>query len=370
MAHEVTLSSTRVDTRSLVRRAVVEMDEYTPVTSLEHLSEHLGVPIDRLTKLDGNENPYGCHPAVRAAIGAYEHLHIYPDPEQTDMRRALAKYVGVSPDYIIGGAGGDELIDLLARLVIDSGDSIIDCIPTFAMYAFSTQLCGGQVIGVPRLADFAIDVPGILRALTPRTKAIFVTSPNNPTANTTTEADVQRLLETGVLVIVDEAYFEFSGETVAPLVADHENLVVLRTFSKWAGLAGVRVGYALCHPTIGRHIWKMKPPYNVSVAAQIAVCTALEHLPELWVNVRRIIEERPRLYAALERIDFLRPIPSQANFIYCWVQGRSAREIRDDLRRRGILIRYFDRPHLRNAVRISVGKPEDTATLVEALGTL
>ncbi len=359
--------STHAGTGTLIRRAVHEMDAYTPVTSLEQLSDELGIAVEDIVKLDGNENPYGCHPLVREAIAQCRGLHIYPDPSQTQMRQALARYVGMSADYIIGGAGGDELIDLLARLVIDPGDNSIDCVPTFAMYAFSTQLCGGEVRQVPRRSDFTVDVQAVLQAITPRTKAIFVASPNNPSGNNTAEDDVRGLLASGMLVVIDEAYYEFSGRTVAALVPEYENLVVLRTFSKWAGLAGMRIGYALCHPQLGQHLWKMKPPYNVNAAAQAAVCAAIDHLPVLLDVVRRITDERPRLFDALTRIPYLEPRPTSANFIYCPVHGRDARDLRDRLRHRGILIRYFDRPLLRNAVRISVGSPSDTDRLVAAL---
>jgi len=361
------MAQQRVDTESLIRQAVQDMDPYTPVTSLEQLSAELDLPIDSLVKLDANENPYGTPACILKAIASFHHMHIYPDPAQTAMREALARYTGLDARYIIGGAGGDELIDLLVRLVIEPGDSMIDCVPTFAMYAFSTQLCGGRVVEVERLSDFAVDTDGILRAVDERTKAVFIASPNNPTANVVPSDRLLPLLESGLLVVVDEAYYEFSGQTVAELVTSWPNLVVLRTFSKWAGLAGLRVGYAICHPEINRHLWKMQPPYNVSAVAQAAVCAAIDHLSEVRRPVCAILDERPILYRGLQAIDYLEPIPSESNFIFCWVRSRDARELRDLLRRQGILIRHFDRPLLRNAVRVSVGTADNTGRLLTAL---
>lgn len=359
-----------IGTEGLIRRAVRDMDPYVPVTSLEHLSDDLDMPIEALVKLDANENPYGTPAVVREAIAAYPHLHIYPDPSQVLMLQALSRYAGVDAELLIGGAGGDELIDLLARLVVEPGDRVIDCVPTFAMYAFFTQLCGGHAVPVERTESYEVDLEAVRRAMDGRTKAIFLASPNNPTGNVVARDDVLALLDLGVLVVVDEAYFEFSGKTVADLVPAYPRLVVLRTFSKWAGLAGLRVGYAICHPDVGRHLWKMKPPYNVSAAAQVAVCAAIDHLDEALAPVRAIVAERGRLSRGLETIGYLAPRPTEANFIFCPVRGRDASELRDRLRARGILIRYYDRPLLRNSLRVSVGTPAATDRLLAALRDL
>lgn len=350
-----------------VRRAVLEMGEYIPVRPLEELSRELGIPVAQLVKLDANENPYGCSPAVREAMAAYERYHMYPDPEQAALRYALSRYCGFPPDWLLAGSGSDELIDLLIRLVVEPGDSVLDAVPTFGMYGFLTPIQGGAIIPVPRRADFSLDVPAMLAAIDGRTRLVFVASPNNPTANLAERADIVALLETGLLVVVDEAYFEFSGETLASLVTDYQNLVILRTFSKWAGLAGMRVGYAIGAPVLLRHVWKMKQPYNVNVAAQIAACAAVDDLPHIQRTISAILAERSRLMAMLQRVPTLCPLPSRANFIFCPVEGRDARALRDDLRRQGVLIRHFDTPLLRNAIRVSVGKPEHTDRLAEAL---
>jgi histidinol-phosphate aminotransferase len=350
-----------------VRRAILEMGEYVPVRPLEELSRELGIPVARLVKLDANENPYGCSPHVRAAIAACDQYHIYPDPAQVELRAALSRYCGYPADWLLAGAGSDELIDLLIRLVVEPGDRVLDAVPTFGMYAFLTPIQGGIVVPVPRRADFELDVPALLDAIDERTRLLFVASPNNPTANLAARADIIRLLETGLLVVVDEAYYEFSGETLADLVADYENLVVMRTFSKWAGLAGLRVGYIIAAPSLLHHLWKMKQPYNVSVAAQVAARAAVEDLPHIQRTISAILDQRSRLMELLRETPFLRPLPSRANFIFCPVEGRDAGAVRDGLRRQGVLIRYFATPLLQNAVRVSVGTPEQTERLREAL---
>ncbi|MFC1968577.1 histidinol-phosphate transaminase [Chloroflexota bacterium] len=350
-----------------IRRDIIHMEGYSPINPLEVLSDIAGIPAESLIKLDGNENPYSCSPRVRQVLADYPYYHIYPDPEQQELRRMLAGYTGVSANSIVAGAGSDELIDLVLRLFIEPGDKVINCVPTFGIYAFSTGVCGGQVVNVPRDESFAVDIDGVKAAIDERTKVIFVASPNNPSGNITAEEDILELLGTGVVVVIDEAYHEFSGVTAAPLIEEHNNLIILRTFSKWAGLAGLRVGYGFFPPQIAAYLMKIKPPYNVNSAAQIAVRESLEDIDYLRGTVEAIIAERERLFARLEGTGFLKPLPSRANFLLCSAPRGQARKIHRELQQIGIFIRYFDTPVLKDFLRISVGKPEHTDALVEAL---
>jgi histidinol-phosphate aminotransferase len=168
-------------------------------------------------------------------------------------------------------------------------------------------------------------------------------------------------------VLVDEAYYEFSGQTVAPLVSQYANLMVLRTFSKWAGLAGLRVGYGLFPPKIADYLLRIKIPYNVNVAALVAVQESMKDIDYLMGMVKAIIGERERLWEELKKLKWLKPFSSQANFILCLVLDGEATELRQKLQDKGILVRYFDQPLLRNYIRISVGKPEHTDALIKAL---
>jgi histidinol-phosphate aminotransferase len=346
------------------------MESYTPIEPVEVLSQQSGVAAERIIKLDGNENPYGCSPRVLRALAAYPYYHVYPDPEQRELRQALESYVGLSADYIVVGSGSDELIDLILRLFLEPGDRVLNCVPTFGMYPFSTTVCGGEVVNVPRSENFAVDVERVKAAVDERSKALFVASPNNPSGNITPQADILKLLELGIMVVVDEAYYEFSGITVAPLVPHYPNLIVLRTFSKWAGLAGLRVGYGILSPELARYLLKIKPPYNVNVAAQVAVRESLADLEYLQSTVRELIAERERLFSRLQELEFLQPFPSQANFILCAVKDGKAKQIHQELQRRGIFVRYFDTPLLQNYLRISVGKPQHTVALIEALNQI
>ncbi len=350
-----------------IRPDLAAFGGYSAHTSPETLEGKVEVPVKDIIKLDANENPYGCSPRVSRALAAYENFNIYPDDGQTRLRKMLQEYCGVDARHIVAGGGSNQLIDLLLRILLNPGDEVINCVPTFGIYKFSTELCGGKIIEVPREADFALDIGGIKKAVSEKTKIIVLVNPNNPTGNLTPEADIREILDTGVPVMVDEAYYEFSGQTVAPLVGKYENLIVLRTFSKWAGLAGLRVGYGLFPTVIANYILKTKIPYNVNVAALVAVEESLKDIDYLLDRVKLIVAERERLLRELENIAWLRTYPSQANFILCQVLKGEAGQLKQRLEEKGILVRYFDQPLLQNYIRISLGKPEHTDALIKAL---
>jgi histidinol-phosphate aminotransferase len=354
----------------LIRSHLTDMKPYAYVAPLEAATEESGVPVDRIIKLDGNENPYGCSPKVNKALLEYPYYHIYPDSEQRELRQALQNYVGAPAESIIAGSGSDELIDFVMRLFIDPGDRVINCVPTFGMYQFSTDAWGGKMVNIPRDANFGIDVAEVKKAASQGAKVIFIASPNNPSGNITPKDDILQLLELPMVVVLDEAYYEFSQKTLVPLVRDHDNLIVLRTFSKWAGLAGLRVGYGVFPDKIAAHLLRIKPPYNVNAAAQIAALESLKDLDHLQSTVKAIVTERQRLFDKLAGFHKLRPWLSEANFILCSVVNHDAKSIYQDLKRQGILIRYFSTPLLKNYIRISVGKPGQTDALVAALNDI
>lgn len=357
----------------LLRPDVAGLEEYTPIVPFEVLSEQLGRRPEEIVKLDANENPYGPVAAVREALAAFPFYQIYPDPEQRHLRAALSAYVAMPAEMILAGHGADELLDYLCRIFLRPGDAIINCPPTFGMYSFDAQLCGGRVVEVRRRPDFGLDVPGIERAAQAQgAKLLFLTSPNNPDGSLLDPADVRRVLRLPLIVVLDEAYIEFAGleRSVASWVADYDNLVVLRTFSKWAGIAGLRLGYGIFPAWILRHLWKFKQPYNVNVAATVAGLAALAHRAELAPIIAALIAERQRLQVELARFPFLRPYPSQANFVLCQVQGREARTLKLALAQAGVLVRHYAKPGLENCIRVSAGRPADTDALLAALTSL
>ncbi|CAI5485095.1 unnamed protein product [Closterium sp. Yama58-4] len=376
------------------------------------LSAQLGRAPEDIVKLDANENPYGPPPEVREALGSLSFPHVYPDPESRQLRSLLAQECGVPMEHLLVGCGADELIDLIMRCVLEPGEAIVDCPPTFTMYAFDAHVNNAHVITVPRRSDFSIDVAGVVAAVEAhRPKLLFLTSPNNPDGrcepnnpdgrcepnnpdgSMLSEEDLQQLLRLPVLVVLDEAYIEFSDRPSAmPLVQRHANLIVLRTFSKRAGLAGLRVGYGAFPLPLVEYLWRAKQPYNVSVAAEVAACAALSNQPYLQAchvsanqqylgsvlpirvgEVRdALVRERARLMGHLTALPFLKPFPSHANFILCALHNThwTAKQLKDELAGRGIMVRHYSQPDLCNYIRISVGKPEHTDALILALSQL
>lgn len=351
----------------LIRPELLSFGGYVPSKSPELVAAEAKIPVDGVIKLDANENPYGCSPRVRQALSNYPYFNIYPDATQTELRNLLQEYTGVSSEHIVAGGGSDQLIDLVVRLFVGPGDEVINCVPTFDIFRFSTLLCNGRLVEVLRDEEYRVDVKAVKKAITKKTKLILLANPNNPTGTPIPREDILELVDTGVPVVADEAYVEFSGETVTDLVPKYRNLLVLRTFSKWAGLAGFRVGYGILPLKIADYLRRIKLPYNVNAAAVIAVRESLKDIDYLRKNIKAIIRERERLQGELDKLGWLKPFPSKANFIFCHVLNGKASKIQKELEKRGILIRYFDLPLLQNSLRISVGKPEHTDALIKAL---
>lgn len=388
-------------TARFVRSDFDRLPTYTPVSPLDVLAEEIGVAVEDLVKLDANENLYGPMQSVVDAAnfsgGGGNAWHIYPDPSQQKLRKALAEYVSSSaigdfgPESVVAGCGSDELLDVIVRVASSPRDADKDEIliapPTFGMYGFLGKIAAMNVVAVPRGPPplFAVDVEAMDRAMTSpssgkRVKVVFLASPNNPTGKLTPESDLVSLLQcahrNGAIVVVDEAYIEFAGmeRTAVNLLGDFPNLVVLRTFSKWSGLAGLRVGYAIAHPNIVARIMAIKQPYNVTVASGAAAAEAIARRKDIMrEHVLPMVEERNRISARLAS-DFkgiLEPMPSDANYVLVRVHGKvTASQVRDRLRAKGILVRYFSTGVLADYIRISAGRPRDTETILAALGEM
>jgi histidinol-phosphate aminotransferase len=358
-----------------IRQHLESLPPYTPIEPFEVLSASLGRSPEKIVKLDANENPYGILPSVRDALANMDFPHIYPDPESRSLRKSLAEFTQVPEEYLLAGSGADELLDLLMRVFLEPGECILSCPPTFGMYPFDAELNAGCCIEVKRLADFSLDMEAIHSAVkTYHPKLFFITSPNNPDGSVLDTKTMDALLKLPTLIVLDEAYIEFAGENLGASlsrireVPRRENLVVLRTFSKWAGLAGLRIGYGAFPLWLMPTLWKSKQPYNVNVAASVAAKVSLEHANELTKTVDLLKNERARLLTELSQISYLKPYPTQSNFILCRVIGRDAAKLKADLaNEHGVFIRYFNKPGLLDHIRISVGRPQDTDTLISAL---
>ena len=209
---------TEQDIRSLIRPHLLQMPGYEPVEPIDVMAKRLGLSPDQISKLDGNENPYGPSPRVAERLAAYPHYHIYPDPAQRAVREAIGEYVGVDPEQIVLGTGSDEILDLAATLFLSPGDTLVNCPPTFGVYEFLGEVYNARRVAVPRNEDFTIDLPALENVLRSGARLLYIASPNNPTGNLFPREQLLRILEYPVAVVVDEAYAEFSGQSAVDLV--------------------------------------------------------------------------------------------------------------------------------------------------------
>ncbi len=319
--------------------------------------------------LASNESPYGPSPRVLQALRReMDRVGLYPDPRATKLKTAIADYVGVRTECITIGNGSDELMDLSCKAFLDPRDRALIPLPTFAMYELACRSNGG----VPRffkLPNFEWRTGDLKRALG-GAKLAFLGRPNNPTGNGVSLEGLRYLLKSGKLIIVDEAYVEFAGYSVAKLAPKFKNLIVLRTFSKAFGLAGLRVGYAVGNPKLIEVLESIRAPFNVNRIAQVAAVVALSDRGYLRKVVGATRKNRTYLRRELLKLG-LRVLPSDANFLMVNVTPlkTNAPKLCDYLARKGILIRELS--NFRGAgprwVRISVGKPEQNERLVNAI---
>ena len=317
-------------------------------------------------KLNTNENPYPPSPAVLEAVAreAGASLRLYPDPESTRLRQQAAETYRFDLSRVIAGNGSDDLLAMIARAFVGEGDALCCPVPTYTLYDTLVRIQGGRIRGIPYPKDYSLPA-GIFRN---RAKVTTVANPNSP-SGTAVPLDVLAGLADRVrgILVVDEAYADFAEETALPLARERENVVVLRTFSKSFSLAGMRIGLGFGHPRILEGLHKVRDSYNLDRLAIAAGEAALRDLAWMEKNAGRIRKTRERLAAALPEFGFL-PYPSQANFLLARRRGGgSARPVFEALKRRKILVRYFDTPRLAGCLRITVGTDAEIDALLSAL---
>lgn len=325
-------------------------------------------------KLNQNENPWGVSAAIRReTLKRMESRDWsrYPDFIPASLHEKLAGFADWRADGVVAGNGSNELIQATLMVTVGEGKRVLISEPTFALYRQVATVLGGEVLSVPLNDELGFDV-GALRETIERERpdVTILCSPNNPTGCRIEEGALEELLETtGGVVVIDEAYFEFSGRTVAPLLERHRNLAVFRTFSKAMALAGLRVGYLLAAPELAREVSKAVLPYNLNAFSQTAAEVAVElYETELRPTVERIVAERGRLYTELQSIEGLAPVRSSANFMVVKSSIEPRRVYDELLERHGVLIRDVSGyPMLKDYFRVSVGTPEENERLLGGL---
>ncbi len=336
-------------------------------------------------KINRNENPWDLPEGVKRRVverALARPWSRYPDFDPRELIEALARHAGWRPDGILAGNGSNEMIEALLLVTVGGGTRVVIPEPTFTLYSLMTTILGGEPVCVPQVPALVngagaplglrYDVETLLEAR--RTSGATVTivcSPNNPTGGSLALGEIERLCDDGGgLVVIDEAYHEFAGESAVPLLDRHPNLVVLRTFSKAKALAGLRIGYLLASPALVREINKARLPYNINFFSQAAAIAALEEGEALAASVARIIAERERVLARLADLSGVRAWPSRANFFILELVSADPKAVFASLLRRGILVRdVTSYPMLSRCLRVSVGSEEENEAFLRALGT-
>ncbi|MBO6136718.1 MAG: histidinol-phosphate transaminase [Fibrobacter sp.] len=350
------------------RPELSKLSDYVPGKSIEEIRERFG--LDKVVKLASNENPLGASPkAVEAFHGIADSLHLYPRGDAPKLIDSIAKMYGVETSQIVVGNGSDEIIDMVGKAFIRQGDNCVGITPTFSVYKFTTLSNGADFIGVGE-GEARTSLDELAKAINDKTRVAFICNPNNPTGAYYTESEIREFLKKvpqNVLVFLDEAYAEFATApdypNMAKFVGEYSNLFVNRTFSKIYGLAGLRVGYAFGSTEVVRALWKVKPPFDVNQAAQVAAIAALgdkEHVQATRKMNAEGIAVLTREFNALG----LKVLPTQANFI-CVKIGPKARDLVAFLESNGMIVRGLTSFGMPEYIRVTVGKPEENAFLME-----
>ena len=326
-------------------------------------------------RLDRNEQPVPPSPRVQDAIrAAAEMAHRYPGSGSPYLRAAIAAYNKVAAEQVVVGNGSDELIELVARAFLSNGDEVIIPAPSFFYYGNATSAVGGVPVFPKRKADFTLDLDTIFAAVTPRTKVLYIANPNNPTGTAATRGELIGILDRAdFLVVVDECYHEFLGETVVDLLPQYPNLMIMRSFSKAFGLAGLRVGYAMASANFCDYLTRVAQSYSVNRIAQAAALAAIEDVDSALAKIKEVCQRRGLLAEALAELGY-RVAPSATNFLLVSAAPlqRTSGSVVAHLRKSNIYVADFaGYSGMDNSwFRVTIGQPDENQALVTALSSL
>ena len=357
------------DVERLIREEVKDLPVYSPGKSPEEVAREFG--LEDCVKMASNENPLGPSPrAVEAVKAALSTMNIYPDGSSSELKEAISRKLGIETEFLIVAHGADEVFDLLAYAFLDTGRDMVVGEPSFSSYELAARTMGAAVRHVP-LKKYRQDIPAMLQAIGENTIMVMLCTPLNPTGTTVSRAELEEMLKglpDNVILVLDEAYVEYVTDPQHPdavaYFKDYPQLVITRTFSKIYGLAGLRVGYAICRPQIRQALDKVKLPFNVNRMGQVAAMAALED--EKHIARSREMNERgkQRLYSILDELG-LGYVPTQANFVL--VEKGDYPDLFQGLLRRGVIVRDGEPLGLPGHVRITIGDDVQNDRLEQAL---
>ena len=325
----------------------------------------------QIIRMMSNENLLVPSEHVMEAIMEAAKLgNLYPG-SGPQLRQKLGEAAGLTADHVVLGNGSTDVINTVVHTFIAPGDEVVIPVPTFPMYEARVKVAGGVIVQIPMMTNFYWDMPAILKAVTPKTKLIFICSPNNPTGNQIEEEDLLRILELGIPTFFDEAYYELeiNVSTRAALMKKYPHMMVNRTFSKAFGLAGLRIGYLLCDLKLAGYFNRVRIPWNVSLVAIAAALAGLEDVEDQERKRQNVIEGRNYIFDEINKIPGLRAFPSEGNFVLidASILNKDSLEIRDQVSAKGIYIRPMSGHNMpRGFIRITVGTPDQNRTFIQA----
>lgn len=355
--------------KKLTTEKIDRLIPYPPGKPIEELERELG--ITGSIKLASNENPIGPSPmAVKAIMNNLNRLNRYPDGSSYYLKEKLSKVFNLPMERILIGNGSNELIELAIRTFLTPGEEVIQAFPTFLVYEKVVNGAGGELVSV-ELKDFRIDLDAIKRAVTPKTKLIFINNPNNPTGTGLSKEELEDFIKSvpkDIVIVLDEAYIEFSSDRVAKgtdFLDKHNRLIILRTFSKLYGLAGLRIGYGFSSPEIVDYINRVRQPFNSNLLAQAAAVAALDDTEFVNKTLTLVNEGLKYLYKRLDEMG-LSYIPTETNFFLIKVPS-GAKNIYQLMLREGVIIRSMESYGLKDHIRVNVGLPEENERFINTL---
>jgi histidinol-phosphate aminotransferase len=351
---------------------VKEIPPYRPGKSKDEIAKKYGFEASDVIKLASNENPLG--PSKKAVEAIKKHakeVSAYPEHDPQELKKEIANYVHLSENNVVIGNGSDEILDLIIRMFVSKKDKVLIPIPTFSIYTSLVKLSSGIPVFFSFGKDFCYDARKILEKIDRKTKIAIICSPNNPTGSTISQEDLRKVLRNKVIVVVDEAYAEFSEGSSSVLVNEFENFIVTRTFSKAFGLAGLRIGYALASEGIAEQMSKIKIPFSINHLAQKAAIASLKDKKHLKRTVDVVKRGREFLFKEISKIPGVKVYPSQANFLLINVNSK---EIVQRLLKRGVIVRdcssFYGLDE--SYIRVSIGTAQENLkflnTFKEILG--
>ena len=354
-----------------INPALAKVPTYQPGRPIEEVARELNLPPHEIIKLASNENPLGPSPMALAAVEkSLRQLHLYPDGNAFYLKRRLAEKLGLEPANLILGNGSNEIIEFVGHALLSPGADVVVSQYCFAVYPMVTQLFGANLITVPA-NNYGHDLPGMLRAITPQTRVVFIANPNNPTGTVAAREEVVQLINqvpSEVLLVMDEAYIEFLDDAVdlIPLLRRglKPNLLLMRTFSKIYGLAGLRIGYGIGQPELIAALEKVRQPFNVNAVAQAGALAALDDSEHIQRTRRNNAAGLRFLEQGLHDLR-LTYVPSAANFLL--VKVGDGQRVFQQLQQQGVITRPMGGYGLPEFIRISIGTPAENTRCLTAL---